>query len=134
GRSFAGEIDLIERRHGPDATISVIGYEWGRALFINGFATTAESSSRSGPNDPRFRYMESIGRLPMLLHPDPRDALVICFGTGQTAHAVRDEGPQRLDLADLNAAVFELGRHFESNRGVLDDPRVRRIVMDGRAW
>lgn len=131
GRSFPGRIDLIERRHGPDATISVIGYEGGRALFINGFATTAETS---GPTDPRFRYMESIGRLPMLLHPDPQDALVICFGTGQTAHAVRDEGPRRLDLADLNAAVFELGRHFESNHGVLDDPRVRQIVTDGRAW
>ncbi len=134
GRSFSGTTALIERRHGPDATISVVGYEGGRALFINGFATTAESSGRTGPADPRFRYMESIGRLPMLLHPDPRDALVICFGTGQTAHAVRDEGPQRLDLADLNAAVFELGRHFGSNHGVLDDPRARRIVMDGRAW
>ncbi len=134
GRSFQGRIDLIERRHGPDATISVVGYEGGRALFIDGFATTAESSGETGPGEARFRYMDSIGRLPMLLHPDPRDALVICFGTGQTAHAVRDEGPRRLDLADLNAAVFELGHHFESNRGVLDDVRVRKIAMDGRAW
>ena len=134
GRSFSGQIELIERRHGPDATISVVGYEGGKALFINGFATTAESSGSTGASDPRFRYMESIGRLPMLLHPNPHDALVICFGTGQTAHSVRDEGPQRLDLADLNAAVFELGRHFESNHRVLDDPRVRKVVMDGRAW
>jgi len=124
-------LELIERRHGPDTTISVVAYPGGRALFLNGFATTAEAV---GSPDPRFRYMESIGRLPMLLHPAPRDALVICFGTGQTAHAVRDEGPEHLDLVDLNAAVFDLGRHFASNHRVLEDPRVRKIVMDGRAW
>jgi len=70
----------------------------------------------------------------MLLHPNPRHTLVICFGTGQTAHAVRDEMPERLDLVDLNAAVFDMAEHFESNHGVLRDPRVRKIIMDGRAW
>ena len=130
-RSFAGTIEPVEQRHGPDASIAVVAFDGGRALLIDGFATTAESFRSS---DTRFRYMDSIGRIPMLLHPDPRDALVICFGTGQTAHAVRDERPQRLDLVDLNKAVFDLGRHFRSNQGVLDDSRVHRFVMDGRAW
>jgi spermidine synthase len=130
-RSFAGPIEPVEQRHGPDVSIAVVGFDGGRGLLIDGFATTAESSRTS---DTRFRYMDSIGRIPMLLHPDPRDALVICFGTGQTAHAVRDEGPRHLDLVDLNAAVFDLGHHFRSNHGVLEDPRVHPIVMDGRAW
>lgn len=134
-RSFPGEIELVERRHGPDASIAVVAYEGGRALFIDGFATTAESRAGEGRGaDPRFHYMEAMGRVPMLLHPDPRDALVICFGTGQTAHAVRDEGVQHLDLADLSPAVFALGHHFASNQGVLDDARVRTLAMDGRAW
>lgn len=127
-RSLAGDLRLVERRHGPDASISVVGFNGGRALLINGFVTTAEAE------DPRLHYMEAMGRLPMLLHPDPKEALVICFGTGQTAHAVRDEGPERLDLVDLSAAVFELAPYFETNHEVLADPRVRTVVMDGRAW
>lgn len=127
-RSVAGEVEMIELKHGPDATISVVGFEQGKALLINGFVATAQLSNA------RANYMDAMGRLPMLLHPDPRNALVICFGTGQTAHAVRDELPERLDLVDLNAAVFDMAHHFEANHDVLRDPRVRKIVMDGRAW
>jgi spermidine synthase len=127
-RSLGGESWIVESRHGPDASLSVVGFPGGNALVINGFVAAAEAS------DPRLRYMDAMGRVPMLLHPDPREALVICFGTGQTAHAVRDEGPRRLDIADLNAAVFEMAGHFRANHDVLADPRVRPIVMDGRAW
>lgn len=127
-RSLGRQATLVETRHGPDASLSVVAFPGGNALFINGFTTAAEG------DDPRFHYMDAMGRLPMLLHPDPREALVICFGTGQTAHAVRDEGPRHLDIADLNAAVFDLAGHFRTNHAVLEDPRVRPIVMDGRAW
>jgi len=127
-RSVGGPVETLALRHGPDATISVVGFEGGKALLINGFFTTAEVA------DPRSHYLDAIGRVPMLLHPDPQQALVICFGTGQTAHAVRDEDPLHLDLADLNAAVFDMAGHFAANRGVLEDPRVSRHVMDGRAW
>src|SRR5262249_41996017 len=66
---------------------------------------------------------------------NPKDALVICFGTGQTANAVRQEGPAHLDIVDINQAVFDLAPLFPSNQGVLDDrPRVKAITMDGRAW
>ena len=75
-----------------------------------------------------------MGRLPMLLHPAPRDALVICFGTGRTANAVLEEQPERIDVIDVNPDVFDLAKHFPSNRGVLENPRVHRVAMDGRAW
>lgn len=127
-RSISGPVETLALEHGPDATISVVGFEGGKALLINGFFTTAEVA------DPRSHYLDAIGRVPMLLHPGPQRALVICFGTGQTAHAVRDEGPLHLDLADLNAAVFGMAGHFDANHGVLEDPRVSRHIMDGRAW
>jgi spermidine synthase len=75
-----------------------------------------------------------MGRLPMILHPAPKRALVICFGTGQTANAVRRENPESLEIVDLDAAVYKMAAYFPANEGVLDDPRVRAIVMDGRAW
>jgi spermidine synthase len=133
GTSTFTEMDVLAFEEGAEATASVVeGHvsEAGgraRALVIDGFVATAEDM-------PTVSYMAWMGRLPMLLHPDPRRALVICFGTGQTANAVLEEGPERLDVVELNPAVLRMAPFFASNHGVLDDPRVRSLVMDGRAW
>jgi predicted membrane-bound spermidine synthase len=118
---------ILDFDEGPDSTISVVETEnRERVLLIDGFSATSEEKVAG--------YMRWMGRLPMLLHENPRTALVICFGTGQTADAVRKVGPARLDLVELNSAVFGMAEHFPKNHRVLDDPVVNAIVMDGRAW
>ena len=119
---------VVAFEEGPDSTIAVTETADGvRVLLIDGFA--ASSGPTAGAH-----YMIWMGRLPMMLHPAPRQALVICFGTGQTANAVRSEGPALLDIVDLNAAVYRMAPFFDANEHVLDDPRVHANVMDGRAW
>ncbi|MDF1812567.1 MAG: fused MFS/spermidine synthase [Verrucomicrobiales bacterium] len=114
--------------NGPDVTTSVVEVEKGaRVLFIDGYAATGEFGANTA-------YMDAMGRLPMLLHNNPKSALVICFGTGQTTNAVRQENPDFVTVVDVNPAVFELADHFHSNEKVLEDPRVRKQIMDGRAW
>ena len=121
------QYEIVAYREAPDSTISVIENSYGRrSLLIDGFVATSEFESAA--------YMEWMGRLPMLLHEKPERALVICFGTGQTAHAVRDEGPLRLDVVDVSSAVLKMAPYFTSNHSVLDDPRTHGVVMDGRAW
>lgn len=118
---------VVETREGPDATVSVIEHEGGeRFLVIDGF-----HASGTGAGE---HYMRWMGHLPMILHDDPRSALVICFGTGQTADAVRAEGPEHLDIVDVNASVFAMHTRFAQNHDVLSDPRAHAHVMDGRAW
>ncbi len=124
---------VLESYEGPAATVSAVEFDAGwRMLFIDGFSTAGMTTAA----DPKFpsHYMPWMGHLPMLLHPDPRNALVICFGTGQTANAVRQENPQSLDIVDLNASVLKLAHNFPKNENVLGDPRVKTIVMDGRAY
>jgi len=75
-----------------------------------------------------------MGALPARLHPGPRRGLVICFGTGQTTNALRQHVAGEVDVVEVSAAVLEMADHFPANQGVLDDPRVHPIVMDGRAW
>jgi spermidine synthase len=117
---------------GPDATIAAVEYaDGGRALLINSILAAWEAGKKARPS---IHYMAWMGHLPMLLHPDPKKALVICFGTGQTANAVRKENPQQLDIVDLNPHVFQLAHYFKSNENVLNDARVKTIVMDGRAY
>ena len=119
---------IIAFDEGADSTIAVVEAPDGvRKLLIDGFGASAELLADSA-------YMEWMGHLPMMLHPDPQRALVICFGTGLTANAVRDEGPRTLDVVDVDRTVFEMAPYFRTNDGVLQDERVRRIVMDGRAW
>lgn len=121
---------VLAFREGPDATVSVVsvdeGAENARLLFVDGFEASGERASS--------HYMGWMGRIPMLLHPAPSSALVICFGTGQTVNGVRREGAESIDVVDLNRAVFDLAPYFPTNDDVLRDPRVRVIVMDGRAW
>ncbi len=117
---------------GPDATVSAIEYKDGsRALLINSTMAALESGRVYKPG---IHYMEWMGHLPMLLQPDPKNALVICFGTGQTANAVREENPLQLDIVDINSHVYDLAHFFRSNKNVLADARVNAIVMDGRAY
>ena len=119
---------IVAFEEGPDSTVSVVSVNDGaRLLVIDGFVATSENL------EGEF-YMQLMGRLPMLLHPDPKNALVICFGTGQTANALREENPLHLDIVELSPAVLSMASHFESNRNVLGDERVRAVAMDGRAW
>lgn len=118
---------ILEYYEGPEATTSAIEYTDGsRALVINGFVAAGERITA--------HYMAWMGHLPMLLHPDPKKALVICFGTGQTSNAVRQENPLSLDIVDINPKVPKLAHNFPTNKGVLDDLRVKLTIMDGRAY
>ena len=127
GRVAAREYRVHRFSEGADATVSVIEYRNGnRALVIDGFQAASEMRLN--------HYMDWMGRLPMLVHPAPRNALVICFGTGQTANGVRREGASSVQVAEINAAVLEMAPFFPTNEGVLDDPAVSVVVMDGRAW
>ena len=55
-------------------------------------------------------------------------------GDERTANALRREVPDNLDIVELSGAVIASAGEFASNEGVLDDERVRTVVMDGRAW
>jgi spermidine synthase len=123
---------VVESFTGPEATASVVEYgDGGRVIVIDSSSASGQSGSSYSLGE---HYMAWMGRLPMLLHPDPKRALVICFGTGQTANAVRSENPEALDIVDINPRVFKLAHNFSSNEDVLHDPKVNAIVMDGRAY
>lgn len=124
---------ILQFYEGPDVTVTAVEDKAGRrSLYIDGFSATEQETD--GDKRGVEHYMQWMGHLPMLLHPDPKTALVICFGTGQTANALRRENPESLRIVDINKNVFKLAPHFPANEGVLDDPRVKATAMDGRAF
>ena len=127
---------LLAYEETPDAAVSVIEMDGRkkpdgaasrvRTLVIDGFQTASERRVS--------HYMRWMGHLPMVAHPDPKNALIICFGTGQTVNAVRREGAELVRIAELNEAVLRMAKLFDSNEKVLEDEHVKPVVMDGRAW
>ncbi|HEX5066209.1 MAG TPA: fused MFS/spermidine synthase, partial [Myxococcota bacterium] len=75
------------------------------------------------------------GHLAHLLHPRPTASLQIGFGVGNTLGAASlHPEVQRLDCVELSPHVRETAPFFWTNGGVLDDPKVRLVVEDGRNY
>jgi spermidine synthase len=124
--------DVLDFRENEDAAFVVMGYDEPHTgpyqqVIVNG---TSYANNRPGGR----RYMAMLGHLPVLLHEDPHQALVICVGTGTTIGAV-SLYPQ-LDpvyAVDLTRHMFELAPHFVPiNNSFHTNPRVRQVAADGR--
>lgn len=86
-----------------------------------------------------YRYGMIYERLqahyPLLLHPDPKDALVICLGTGTTLGSVGQYPVSTIDCVELSRSVVDAGVCFkEETHNILADPRLTIHITDGRNY
>lgn len=100
-----------------------------RNLFIN--AEGGAHDSFGG-----MRTFKLLGHLPFLLHNgNPQNVLIFGCEAGIAAGAAAAHPVSALHLAEPEPAVIEASRLFsDRNRGVLDDPRVRIHLEDGRRF
>ena len=82
------------------------------------------------------RVHQRIGNLPMAVHPDARDALVIGLGGGATAGALSQHTGVSVDVVELSREVAQAADRFfrPINFDVLRQPHVRLHVDDGRNY
>ncbi|MFC1636806.1 fused MFS/spermidine synthase [Planctomycetota bacterium] len=70
---------------------------------------------------------------PLLVHGKPTKVLQIGFGSGETSGIGLAFGVDQYSIAEICPGVFEAGKFFEEiNRGAYKDPRLRKIIMDGK--
>ncbi|MGQ0550661.1 MAG: fused MFS/spermidine synthase [Armatimonadota bacterium] len=120
------EMRLLYHRDGVNTTISVDEIGEHRVYRSNG-----KTDASTFPSDMATQLL--LGHVPMLLHPDPREVFILGLGTGVTAAAVARYPVRKIDLIEFEPAAVEAARLFErQNRGVIDDPRVRLLLADGR--
>lgn len=73
--------------------------------------------------------------IPLLLHPNPRRVVQIGFGSGETARVGMELGIKDYTVVEICPAVFDAGRMFRQiNHGSYQDPRIHRVIMDGKNW
>ncbi len=112
---------MIEFAEGVSSFIAVVNRDGGKTLEID--------RMWQGVNQKGHQILAA--HIPMVLHQDPKNVLVIGMGTGQTASRFLMYDIERLDCVDIEKTLPGiLKRHFDAEW--LSDPRTRVITDDGR--
>jgi spermidine synthase len=87
-----------------------------------------------GTSHDGMRTVKLLAHLPIAAAADARDVAVVGYGMGMTAWTVAlHPDVERIDVIELSEGVVDASRFFESvNHNILEDPRVRLVVGDGR--
>jgi spermidine synthase len=119
---------IVWQREAVQATVSV-HQEASGTYTLNVSGNHQASTSGSTP-----RVHHRIGNLPMAVHPDARNALVIGLGGGATAGALAQHTGVDVDIVELSREVVQAADRFfrPINFDVLRKPGVHVRVDDGR--
>lgn len=126
---YSEKLEIGPMRSDGSHVVYVVYKKGRKSLFF-------DCHSMSGTSKSALRYMKLMAHFPLLAHPHPKNALLICFGVGNTAKAICSHSSiERLDAVDLSGPVFELAPEFAAtNDKVYEDKRVRLIHDDGRTF
>lgn len=118
---------LLWYEEGVENTVSILEDPQGfTMLYLN-------SREQASDSPDMVTFHRFLGHLPMLLHPDPEEVLVIGLGGGATPGAISQYEGSNLDIVELSPSVIRAARHFASvNNRVVEQPNARVIVDDGR--
>ncbi len=108
------------------ATVTVCGTDMAnrstKQIFINGSSMTALVSET-----------KVMSHLPLLLHPNPKNMLIICYGMGTALRSAVTHKDVNVDMVELVGEEFECGHFFHADaKEVLANKRVRHFAEDGR--
>ena len=116
---------VVREADGVESSVALLEVD-DLALYVNG------KSDGSAVTD--APTMAMLGVVAGLLHPAPRDALVIGLGTGSTAGwTARIGSVHRVDVVELEPAVAELAGAFSAvNFDLAENPAIHLEIGDGR--
>ena len=125
-RAIRQDRRLLYAEEGISSTVTVWDLRGERFMRVNG-KVIASSEGKD------LRSHSLLAHLPLLLHPNPRDALLIGLGCGISLGAAERHPLRSIDCVELSPEVVEATSLFsETNQDALSDPRLDMIVGDGR--
>jgi spermidine synthase len=118
---------LVWSEEGIQTTVAVQqGTDGSRRMLLDGLP-----QANTAPDVVALHRL--IGALPVALHPQPDDALVIGLGGGVTAGAAATTGADSVLVVELSDEVVDGARYFRRvNDGVTNRRDVRFRIDDGR--
>ncbi|MDH3997741.1 MAG: hypothetical protein OET90_02775, partial [Desulfuromonadales bacterium] len=122
-----GQEKILEVIEGSECTVAVHEDEKGQHRF---FTVNGKTDGGTG-SDMATQIL--IGQLPLLLHPQPDDTLVIGLGTGITLNSMSDHPTKTITCVEISPEVVQAEPYFSYANGyALKDPKIELIVNDGR--
>ena len=122
---FLRQGELLFYREDEVATVTVRKVASRLSLAIDGKVDATSSAD--------MMTQRLLAHVPLLLHPAPKNVLVIGLGSGVTAGSALTHPIEGLVAIEISDAVAEASRYFdELNHRPSTDPRFRLVVGDGR--
>ena len=117
---------LVSVREGTHGTTAVLADDRDRWITVNNAYVLGGTAARE---EERWQ-----AHLPLLLHPSPRRVAFVGMGTGITAGAALLHPAERIVALEIVPEVAVAAREdfADANARVLEDPRVRVVIDDGR--
>jgi len=119
---------LIASSEGADGLVAVVEHDGHRFVAI-------DEHYQFGSTDQSALYRR-MGRLPLLLHPDPKRVLVIGSATGGLAAAAVELPVDEIVLVEIIRGLHAFAATYfaDHNLRVHGDPRTRLVTEDGRNY
>ena len=116
---------LLYAEQGLTAAVTVVESGGETYLKVNGKTDASSHGDR--------RSQALLSHLPLLHHPDPRQALLIGLGSGISLGALADHPVDEIECVEISPEVVRASHYFtDVNQDALRDPRVQLLIGDGR--
>jgi spermidine synthase len=125
-RRYGDQLLEFWRDEGAQTAVSVRASRFQRVLYLDGLHQANDQPAM-------VRLHRAIGHLPMVLHGDPRDVLVVGMGGGATPGAVSQYRQAKVLVVELSDGVRRAAPFFSHvNYDLLSQPNVTVRIDDGR--
>jgi spermidine synthase len=128
-----GKYRILRRMKSPIQRIAVVRQKNGKVLVYG------DGYVMFGTEEDDNMWAEALVHIPMAVAKKPRRILMIGGGGGITTREVlRYRQVKAITVVDIDPVMMDLGKKLKPlvkfNRGSLNNPKVRTIIQDGRAF
>lgn len=120
--------NLLHKEQSPYQLIEVIDtYAFGKMLLLDGLVMLTEADE--------YAYHEMLVHPAMVVHPEPKNILVIGGGDGGAVREILKYEIAQITVVDIDERVIEIAkRYFPDISNGFSDPRVKVINQDGALY
>ncbi|HJU41874.1 MAG TPA: fused MFS/spermidine synthase [Vicinamibacterales bacterium] len=125
-RRYGDQLLEFWRHEGAQTAVSVRASAFQHVLYLDGL-------HQANDQPEMVRLHRALGHLPMVLHGNPREVLVVGMGGGATPGAVSQYPDARVQIVELSEGVRQAAQFFKHvNYDLLTRPNVSVRIDDGR--
>jgi spermidine synthase len=127
-RRYGDILPEFWRHEGAQTAVSVRATRLQHVMYLDGL-------HQANDQPPMVKLHRTLGHLPMVLHGEPRDVLVVGMGGGATPGAISQHAGVQVQVVELSTSVVGASPFFAHvNYDILNQSNVTIRIDDGRSF